>query len=237
MRLRAIIIDDERLARRELRAMLDEHKVIDVIGEAENVSQAIDLIQRELPDVVFLDIQMPGESGFGLLERIEVSFKLIFVTAFDAYALRAFDVNALDYLLKPINPVRLARAIERLSSIVPIQNVRKLEYEDRLLLEVDRHSKFVKVNSILFINAAVDYSEIFTLDGQKLLVRKALKEWEDRLPEKYFARIHRSTIINLDYIERLENWFQHSHQVYLRNVEKPFVISRRYAAKLKLKFS
>lgn len=239
MKLRAIIVDDERLARRELRSMLGEHKVIEIIGEAENVSQAIDLIQRELPDVLFLDIQMPGESGFELLDRIEVKFKLIFVTAFDAYALRAFEVNALDYLLKPINPVRLARAIERLctTSMLPIQSVRKLEYQDRLLLEIDRYSKFIKVESILFINAAVDYSEVFTIDGQKLMVRKSLKEWEERLPQKYFARIHRSTIINLDYIERIENWFQHSHQVYLRNVEKPFVISRRYVAKLKLKFS
>lgn len=235
----AILVDDERLARKELRSMLAEHAAIEVIGEAENVEQAIKLIRAQQPQVIFLDIQMPGETGFALLEKIDPDFKVIFVTAFDAYAIRAFEVNALDYLLKPINPDRLARAIERLSASPEIllpQPMRKLEYEDRLFLEIDEHSRFLKINTIICISAAGDYSEIVTSDGQKSLVLKSLKEWEDRLPEKYFTRIHRSTIINLEYIERIVGWFNRSYQVHLRHLKEPLTMSRRYAVKLKLKF-
>ncbi len=237
---RTIIVDDERLARKELRSMLAEHPQIEVAGEAETVGQAIDLISREKPEVIFLDIQMPGESGFNLLEKIEVDFKTIFVTAFDAYAIRAFEVNALDYLLKPINPARLARAIERLSSedlSGPPAVARKLEYEDRLFIDIGERSIFLKINSVVCIAAAGDYSEVFTADGQKSLVLKPLKEWEERLPEKYFTRVHRSTIVNLEYVERLESWFNRSYRIYLKTLQEPLVMSRRYAARLKDRFS
>jgi two-component system, LytTR family, response regulator len=244
---RALIVDDERLARKELRSMLGDHPTVEVVGEAETVEQASRLIQAEEPELVFLDIQMPGASGFDLLERITADFEVIFVTAFDAYAIRAFEVNALDYLLKPINPDRLARALERLagkestptfapSSASEAQAARKLDYEDRLFIEVDERSKFVKIKTIVCITAAGDYSEISTSDGQKTLVMKSLKEWEERLPENYFTRIHRSTIINLEYIEHLDGWFNRSYQVQLRHLKEPIVMSRRYAAKLKLKF-
>jgi two-component system LytT family response regulator len=113
-KLRALIVDDERLARKELRSMLSERPEIIVEGEAETVAEAAELIRAEEPDIVFLDVHMHGESGFDLLDKVDVTFKVIFVTAFDAYAIRAFEVNALDYLLKPVNPERLARAVERL---------------------------------------------------------------------------------------------------------------------------
>jgi two-component system, LytTR family, response regulator len=235
---RALLVDDERLARKELRSMLSEHPSVEVVGEAENVEQAMRLIGAQQPQVVFLDIQMPGESGFALLEKVAADFKVIFVTAFDAYAIRAFEVNALDYLLKPINPDRLARAIERLSAVeIPQpQAARKLEYEDRLFIEIDERSRFLKINSIVCISAAGDYSQVITSDGEKSLVLKSLKEWEDRLPERYFARIHRSTIINMEYIERIVGWFNRSYQVHLKHLEEPLTMSRRYAVKLKLKF-
>ncbi len=219
--------------------MLAEHPEIKVIGEADSVRRAAELIRDSKPDVVFLDIQMPGESGFDLLDRVEAAFKVIFVTAYDAYAIRAFEVNALDYLLKPINPARLARAIERLSSSdnASREGVRKLEYEDRLFLTMDERSRFLKISSIEVICGAGDYSEIITVDGQKSLVLKSLREWEERLPERYFSRIHRSTIVNLEYIERIEKWFNQSYRIYLRKIEEPFVMSRRYSAKLKSRFS
>ncbi|MEW6128058.1 MAG: LytTR family DNA-binding domain-containing protein [Acidobacteriota bacterium] len=236
---KTLIVDDERLARKELRSMLAEHPLIDIVGEAESVAKAIELIERENPDVVFLDIQMPGESGFDLLEQIAANFKTIFVTAFDAFALRAFEVNALDYLLKPINPERLARALERLTAAEPIAQVsqRKLEYTDRLFIEAGERSVFLKVEAIVCITAAGDYSEILTNNGQKSLVLKPLKEWEERLPEKFFTRIHRSAIVNLEYVERLESWFNQSYRVYLKTLSEPLMMSRRYAAKLKNKFS
>jgi two-component system, LytTR family, response regulator len=237
-RFTAILVDDERLARKELRSMLAEHEIIDVVGEAETVAQAAELVRAKKPDVVFLDIQLPGETGFDLLEKISPACRIIFVTAFDAYAIRAFEVNALDYLLKPINPARLAHAIERLmihdsASVAP---VRALEYEDRLFIEVDEHSRFLKVSDIIVISAMGDYSQIFSCDGQKSLVLKPLKDWEERLPAKHFTRIHRSTIININYVERVESWFNRSYRIHIRQIPEPLVMSRRYAARFKTTF-
>jgi two-component system, LytTR family, response regulator len=239
---RAIIVDDERLARRELRSMLDAYSEIEIAGEADSVGKALELIWKVKPDVVFLDIQMPGETGFELLEKVDVAFKTIFVTAFDAHAIRAFEVNALDYLLKPINPERLARAIHRLNaqgeatSSSSSSPARKLEYEDRLFIEAGERSVFLKLSQIKCICGAGDYTEVYTADGKRTLVLKPLKEWEERLPEKYFSRIHRSTIINLEFVEKMENWFNRSYRIYLRQTSEPFVMSRRYAARLKLRF-
>lgn len=233
--LTALIIDDERLARKDLISLLSEHPNIKVVGEADDVSSAIQAIEQLNPDIIFLDIQMPGESGFDLLNKIKVEAKVIFVTAFDEYAIRAFEVNALDYLLKPVNPDRLVRTIERLEQeeeTEPIEQ-RNLNYDDRLFLMVDNQMKFLKIKSILSISAAGDYSEIITTDKQKGLALKSMKEWEIRLPEQYFCRIHRSTIINMEYIDRLEEWFNYSFRVYLKGIEKPYVMSRRYMAKLK----
>ena len=237
-RFTAILVDDERLARKELRSMLAEHEIINVVGEAETVAQAAELVHAKNPDVLFLDIQLPGETGFDLLEKITPACKIIFVTAFDAYAIRAFEVNALDYLLKPINPARLAQAIERLTTHepAPAPTVRALEYEDRLFIEVDERSRLLKVSDIIVISAMGDYSQILSCDGQKSLVLKSLKDWEERLPAKHFTRIHRSTIVNLEYVERVESWFNRSYRIHIRQIPEPLVMSRRYAARFKTTF-
>jgi len=238
MKYKTIIVDDERLARKEMRRLLAEFDHIVVAGEAENINEAIDLIEQEKPHIVFLDIQLSGENGFDLLERTDCNFKLIFVTAFDAYAIRAFEVNALDYLLKPVNPERLAKAIERLDEENNTKNeFRLLEFDDRIFLGLDGRSVFLKVCDISYISAAGDYSEIFTADGKKYLIEKPLREWEERLPEKHFLRIHRQTIINLEQIEHIESWFNRTFQLRLKKYPQTFAVSRRYAVKLKTKFN
>ena len=239
MKYKAIIIDDERLARREMRRLLAEFDEIAVAGEAENLAEAVELIEREKPHIVFLDIQLGGENGFDLLERTTRDFKLIFVTAFDAYAIRAFEVNALDYLLKPVNPERLAKAIERIGeeSADEKNDLRAFEFADRIFLEFGNRSVFLKVSEISHINSSGDYSEIFTTDKRKFLLEKSLREWEARLPEKHFLRIHRQTIINLEEIEEIETWFNRSFQVRLKNFPAPLAVSRRYAVRLKSKFT
>ena len=234
-RFRAVIVDDERLARNDLKSILTEHDNVEILGEAEDVESAIEVIGRLQPDVIFLDIQMPGASGFDLMDRIDVNARIIFITAFDEYAIRAFEVNALDYLLKPINPERLAKAIERLETDDAIEqrDGKELDYEDRLFFTLGTQLRFLEVKRIVAISSAGDYSDVLTCDGQKSLALKSMKEWERRLPEKYFIRIHRSTIINMAYIDRLEEWFNYSYRVYMKGVEAPFIMSRRYAAKLK----
>jgi two-component system LytT family response regulator len=171
---------------------------------------------------------------------MDVPFKVIFITAFDAYVIRAFEVNALDYLLKPVNPERLARAVERLFEKQPAREdgLRKLDYNDRVFLVLDdERSRFLKVNAIEFISGAGDYSDVFTTDGQKILTPKHLREWEERLPEKYFYRIHRSTIINLECVDRVERWFNRAYRVHLHHAAEPLVRSRRYAARLRSKYA
>jgi two-component system LytT family response regulator len=235
---KVVIVDDERLARNKLRSMLEEHPEISVVGEADGVESALRVIEQAEPDVLFLDIQMPGQSGFDLVNQLKRNVKIIFVTAFDEYAIRAFEINALDYLLKPINPERLARAINRLPDPAPEtgQQVRPLEYDDFLLLPFGDASIFLKLSSIKCICAAGVYSEVITTDSQKALVLRSLNEWEARLPEKHFARIHRSTIVNLSCVERIENWFNSSSRLFLKQTAEPLNVSRRYAARLRLRF-
>ena len=179
---------------------------------------------------------MPGGSGFDLLNQVRLEAKVIFVTAFDAYAIRAFEVNALDYLLKPVSPDRLARTLERLEE-APEQSIpdcaKRLESGDRLFIQVDGQMRFIALSQIKAITALGDYSEILTTDGRKGLTQKSMKVWEQRLPAQDFVRIHRSTIIHLAHVERLESWFNAAYRVYLKGVEKPLIMSRRYAVRLK----
>lgn len=233
----AIIVDDERLARAELISMLKDYDQINVCGEADDVPSAVKLISEKNPDIIFLDIQMPKESGFDLLNKINTDAKIIFVTAFDEYAIRAFEINATDYLLKPINPKRLENSIERIEAeeIKNISAEEPLTYEDNLLLTINNRLKFLRISNVLSISSAGDYSEILNSDGSKGLTLKTMKEWEKRLPDKHFVRIHRSTIINLEYVDRLEEWFNNSFRVYLKNIKEPYIMSRRFVVKLKEK--
>lgn len=233
----SVIVDDERLARKELSSMLKEYKQISIVGEADDVNSAIKVIEEHKPDVVFLDIQMPGESGFELLNRIDHELKVIFVTAFDEFAIKAFDINALDYLLKPINPERLKNSIERLErkNKEHQEFLKPIDYEDHLLLTINNRLKFVKANTIVAITSAGDYSNIIFMDSKKGLTLKTMKEWEKRLPKKHFCRIHRSSIINLNYIERIEEWFNNSFKVYMNSNTLSLTMSRRFVANLKNK--
>jgi len=231
---KALIADDERLARSDLKALLTDYDNIEIVDEADNIQSTIEAIDRSKPDVIFLDIQMPGESGFDLFEKTIVTPKVIFVTAHDEFAIRAFEVNALDYLLKPIHPRRLANAIERLEiEDAQDEEERELDYEDRLFLTLDSQMIFLKIKTVICIQAAGDYTEVVTRDGKKGLALKSMKEWEKRLPNKYFVRIHRSSIINMEYIDHLEEWFNYSYRVYLKGLKEPLAMSRRYSAKLK----
>ncbi|HLP17595.1 MAG TPA: LytTR family DNA-binding domain-containing protein [Bacteroidota bacterium] len=235
-KLRTIIIDDERLARKDLRSLLEEHAEIEIVGEADSVDSAIELHHLAEPDLIFLDIQMPGETGFDFLNRCEISADVIFVTAYDEFAIRAFEVGAVDYLMKPVNPARLAAAIKRLDAVdapVPPQCDRPLDYDDALLLTINSRLKFVRLKNIRCIQASGDYTELHTVENQKGMVLKTMGEWERRLPEKYFCRIHRSTIVNIEQIVQIDEWFGNSYKVYLQGMAAPLTMSRRNAALLK----
>ena len=234
---KSIIVDDEELAREDLKAILKDFTEVEIIGEAETVEETKILIEELNPDLIFLDIQMPGKSGFDLLEELQIDSKVIFVTAYDEYAIRAFEVNARDYLLKPVNRERLAQAIERLKTDQEIEDTvqTKLDLIDNIFLMVNNHHQFVKIGSIIKITSAGNYTEIYTSSKLKGLVLKSLKDWEVRLPHNYFVRIHRNAIINLEYVDHVEEWFNYSYKVFLKEIDEPLVMSRRYASKLKNK--
>lgn len=233
--LKTLIVDDEWLVRSELKTMLADYPEITFIGEAANVAQAIPLIQKNPPDVIFLDIQMPGASGFDLLDQVETAARIIFITAYDKYALRAFEVNALDYLLKPISKERLAKAVKKLSSNEPaaVQPGKRAAYDDVIYVIVNGALKFIKLSLLKCITAEGNYSYIVYADKPRALVSKTLQEWEELLPEKHFVRIHRSAIVNFDYVEQVKKCRNYTQEVFIRGLEKPFIMSRRYAAKLK----
>jgi two-component system LytT family response regulator len=233
--LKTIVVDDEWLVREELKTLLAEYPAIQVVGEAANVPQTIELVKQLEPDVIFLDIQMPGASGFELLEKADINSKIIFVTAYDQYAIKAFEVNALDYLLKPINKGRLAKTIQRLitEEQSKLRTSQKLGYDDVVYVLVNGSLKFIKVSLLRCIIAEGNYSYIYYKDRNKALVTKTLQEWEDLLPDDYFVRIHRSTIVNFEYVEQVKKCPNYTHLVYVRDIDKPFIMSRRYAARLK----
>jgi two-component system, LytTR family, response regulator len=234
--LKAIIVDDERLARVNLRKLLLPHPEIEIIGEASSCQSAVDLINMFNPQLIFLDVQLSGETGFDLLEIIDNSIKIIFVTAYDEYAMRAFEVNAIDYLLKPVNPERLKVSVERVMKKEKAQKsaARSYEYSDSIYVRLNNYaSRFIKISSITFIEPVGNYSKIVTVEGKHCLVLKTLKQWQEELPDNNFVRIHRSSIVNIEHVDHIEKNPESGHFAFLKNKPEPLEVSRRYAKRLK----
>lgn len=232
---RTLIIDDEKYARSDLKDMLSKFNCIDIVGEAKNIKTAVEEIQKSNPDLLFLDIQFPGETGFDLFDKIDITAKVIFVTAYDEFAIRAFDVNACDYLLKPVNPERLSLAIKRITDNSELKTSGKKVFnnDDSIYLQMNYKYYFVRIDSIIKITAADHYTEIITTKGLRGLTNKHLWEWEENLPKETFIQIHRSTIINMNFVEKIEKAPKYSSVVFLKNIENPIPISRRFASRIK----
>lgn len=217
--LKTLIVDDEPLARQELRNLLGAHRGLEICGEAGTAREAIGLVEKHAPDVLFLDIALPGMNGFELLEKLPPPHpRVIFTTAFDAFAVKAFDVNALDYLLKPIDPARLKTAVEKLSAQTdPIQPVEtSLTESDRVFVREGERCWFVPVNSIYLLEAEGNHTRVH-FNHEKPLLYRTLTSLEERLPAKTFLRANRSQIFNLTSVASLGQWFSGSLKVTLHN--------------------
>jgi two-component system, LytTR family, response regulator len=193
---KALIIDDERLARNELKKLLDAIPEIEVIGEAANATEGIEKIESLHPDLVFLDIQMPGKTGFEMLEELTVSPDVIFVTAFDEYALKAFEVNALDYLMKPVEPKRLQEAIQKLKKAEEVEsegsaNRSMLGESDQVFVKDGERCWFVKLGDVKLFESVGNYAKVY-FGTNKPLILKSLNALEERLDDKVFFRANRS---------------------------------------------
>ena len=237
--MKALIIDDERLARKELNSLLQDSKDISVVGEAINADDAYKKIQELKPDLLFLDIQMPGKSGFDLLEMLDSVPQVIFTTAYDEYALKAFDVNALDYLLKPVQKERLQESINKLmskaispeSGVADDQEISKLSIDDQVFVKDGERCWFVKLSEVRLFESEGNYIKVY-FEQNRPMIHKSLNALDHKLDDRSFFRASRKHIINLSWIDKIEPWFNGGLMVQLKggqNVE----VSRRQAARFK----
>jgi two-component system LytT family response regulator len=235
--MKALIIDDERLARKELTNLLQEYQEIEIAGEAVNAEDAEEKIKTLKPDLLFLDIQMPGKTGFELLQSLESVPDVIFTTAYDEYALKAFDFNALDYLLKPIEPDRLKESITKLlnrarkDAPAEEETEKKLGPQDRVFVKDGDKCWFVKLENIRLFESDGNYIKIY-FDNFKPMIHKSLNALDERLDDRSFFRASRKHIINLTWVESIESWFNGGLMVVLRGGDK-VEVSRRQAARFK----
>jgi len=234
--MKAIIIDDERLARTELRRLLTPFKEIEIIAEAVNAKDAAEKITQLNPDLIFLDIQMPGKTGFELLEELESAPEVIFTTAYDEYALKAFEFNALDYLLKPIEPHRLEEAIKRVSVKTKADKFvttekQFLTADDQVFVKDGDRCWFVKLSEIRLFESEGNYARLFFNDFKPLILR-TLNSLDERLDPRTFFRVNRKHIVNLKWIENIEPWLNGGLLVKLKGGQK-VEVSRRQSVKFK----
>lgn len=238
--IKAIIIDDERLARMELKKLLTEFPEIDVIAEASNAAEGIEKIESLNPDLIFLDIQMPGKTGFDMLAEMDSAPDVIFITAYDEYALKAFEVSALDYLLKPVDPKRLADAIHKLN----IQDEREAVSQfavnadrsmlgdlDQVFVKDGERCWFVKLSDIRLFESVGNYAKVY-FGSNKPLILKSLNSLEERLDQKIFFRANRKHIVNLRLIDKVEPYFNGGLLLEMKGGEK-IEVSRRQTVKFK----
>ncbi|HET7622789.1 MAG TPA: LytTR family DNA-binding domain-containing protein [Gemmatimonadaceae bacterium] len=258
MTMRTLIVDDEPLARSRLRKLLLAEEGVEIVGECSSAEEAIEMIEGALPDIVFLDVQMPGMDGFQLLARLETPAlpAIIFVTAYDDYALRAFEVHALDYLLKPYSRARFVDAfrrareqLERESAAAADRRLLGLLAElraresggaaappaardnERLVVKADGRMFFVRPADIDWVEASANYVRLHAR-GESYQLRESMKHMEERLPSGNFVRIHRSAIVNLDRVRELQPWFHGEYVVILADGTK-LTASRAYASRLR----
>ncbi|TLF43242.1 LytR/AlgR family response regulator transcription factor [Maribacter aurantiacus] len=240
--IKAVIVEDSRLARNELKELIKGYPQIEVIGEAENVDDGFALLNNELPDLLFLDINMPEKDGFELLEMLDDVPITIFTTAFDEYAIKSFEYNALDYLLKPINEKRFAQAIEKVeeklsknTEATTKENTERLTGNSQIFIKDGEKCWLIKVGDISHFEIVGNYTRVFFQD-EKPMLYKSLNQVEEKLPEKYFFRANRQQIINTNFITNVVPWFNGKLKLTMANGEE-IEVSRRQSYLFKDKMS
>lgn len=237
MSIKTLIIDDERLARAELKRLLQDYSVIDIIGEASNAVEGIEMIDNLHPDLIFLDIQMPGKTGFEMLTELSFTPHVIFTTAYDDYALKAFEVNALDYIMKPIDPQRLAEAIHKLQKLIVKEShhddksKKLLTDQDQVFVKDGEKCWFVKLNEIRLFESTGNYTKVYFANNHPLIL-KSLNALEERLDENYFFRTSRKHIVNLKWIDNIDPSFNSGLLLTLKGGDT-VEVSRRQTVKFR----
>ncbi len=222
-KIKTIIVDDERLARQELRYMLGNFSDIEIIDEAENVDEALEKINSQQPDLIFLDIAMPEKDGFVLLQDLEYVPKVVFITAFDQYAIKAFESNAIDYMLKPTKPERLARTIEKVRGEIQLERDQveskdakkgRIAPQKKIFLKDGDKCYFVRLTDVYMIESVGNYSKFF-FGTNRPMIHKSLSRLQERLDPTVFFRANRQQIINVEYIAEIDSYYKGGMKVSL----------------------
>jgi two-component system LytT family response regulator len=231
-KIKAIIIDDERIARQELLRLLKKHPEVEVVAEAENIEQGYEEIKNHTPDVIFLDIEMPGGTGLTLANKLKAEIPIVFCTAYDEFAVDAFSLNAIDYLVKPVVPARLVDTVAKLSTAENTPEQSPLDDDFKLMVKFIEHMKIIRLGDIIRFESIGNHAAIYTPKG-KAYLHSSLNKIEARLSDSCYFRASRMDIIRLDAIEKLELTVSNGLLAYLTDASK-VEISRRQASKLKL---
>jgi len=232
--LRVILVDDEHLARQSMRQLLGKHPKVEIVAEAENIAQAQKVIQEHKPDAIFLDIQLPGADGFQLLEKLERTPRTVFVTAHARHAVKAFEVHAVDYLLKPVRPERLAQALARLGEETgPGKETQVYRPNDKLCLHTPGWTTVASLTDVILLKADGDFTRFFIETQPPLLICQPLGSYESALPSPPFLRVDRSLILNLERIVTADQISRDETRLKLRGFNEPLILGRTAWSRLK----
>jgi len=234
--MKTMIIEDSRLARAELRELLQAHPSIEICCEAENPRDALPIIAKERPELLFLDIHMPGKNGFELLEDLDYEPKVIFITAHADYALRSFEFDTVDYLLKPISAERLKRAIDKLQAEkISTNSHHILDVQSQVLLRDGDTCHWVCLSDIRYFDSYGNHTYVIW-NEKKTLIYRSLSKIEERIPAPIFFRVNRQQIVNIGHVSSVEPWINGGYRLELKNGEH-IEVSRRHRSRFKEMFS
>jgi two-component system, LytTR family, response regulator len=231
--LRALIIDSEAPERERLQDMLATHRNVRVVGEANSAPTALSLYEDLHPNLVFMDVKMPKGDGFALLPKLRPLPAIIFVTAYDEFAVKAFEVDAVDYLLKPVRPERLANALQRVVHSQKPSQATRLSYTDKILLDTDENMHVVFVAEISGIAAEGNYTSVQLADGSSSFVRRGIAQWDSMLPKPFFIRVERSLIIHLKAVRKVIAEDRDEVSVDVEGFKEPLLLGRRGSFRLR----
>lgn len=231
---RTLVIDDEAGARAEIRWLLSKHPGYSIVAEAATFASARMWLAKALYDLVFLDIQLIGGSGFDLVPHVRADARIVFVTAFDQHALRAFEVNALDYLLKPVSPERFAASLARLQNpaAAPAETGQVFRADDTVMVSTEGGARFILLTEISAIFSNENYSDLQLRNGERVITRRTMKSWEDTLPATHFMRVHRQAFVNLTFVEGHRRDSRETAELRVAGVREPVPVSRSFLSEV-----
>lgn len=238
-RIRVVIVDDMKVERLMLKALFRLHPVLEFVGEAENALDGAKLIREENPDVVFLDIHMPGGDGFALLQSLQTPPQVVFISASPSHALQAFSVDAVDYLLKPVYPERFSATVERLRRVILSEAVQTVPFgtHDRICLRTTERAHVLPISQIVALEADGDFTRTIVADEpQPIYACRRLGDFDSLLPSSHFLRVDRSLIVNLQWITRLEKVSRNESHLWMKGLRRPLVLGRTATERLRGEF-